>query len=109
MKEKIVKIMKGEKMSWFVSKEGKKVLQKVCENKDKDVELWKYMLRRELATFISTCILMTYIIEVTNKTYLSLELRVITFIYFVYIIIKMIGAIIRYGILIAEHKEESEK
>ena len=96
----------------FVSKEDKKVLQKVRENKDKDVETWKYMIRRESSTMISTGLLMAYIgyaMEKAETTNLSLEFCIITVISFVYVMINFIGMITILGKLTTKHKEESEK
>ena len=98
-------------MLGFVSKEDKKkVLQKVRENKDKDVETWKYVTEKSCVIMLLSMFLAALSIGVLRYVNIvSWELKFIAKIGLVLAVISYIGLIRGVTELTREDKKESKK
>ena len=92
----------------FISKEDKKILQKVRENKNKDLETWKYMIGRESATMVSTMLLFAFSVSVMDYAEIinfPLSIKILAAISLVFGIINLVGMCIIFTKLTSEDKE----
>ena len=95
----------------FISKEDKKkVLQKVRENKDKDVETWKYVTEKSCVIMLLSMFLAALSIGVFRYVNIvSWEFKFIAIIGLVLAVISYIGLIRDLTELTREDKKESKK
>lgn len=103
-------------MFGIVSKQDKKVLQKIRENKDKDEETWKFIIGRETGTIITTGLLFPLAECAMNDAAMNstfLRTKILGVIALIYYMLNVIGiATIIVTLTIGDKKEdkkESEK
>ena len=95
-------------MLGFISKEDKKkVLQKIRENKEKDVETWKYVTEKSCVILVLSMLLTALSIGVIeNVNILSWEFIMVAIIALVLAVISYIGLIRDLTELTRENKNE---
>ena len=95
----------------FISKENKKkVLQKVRENKEKDVETWKYVTEKNCVIMLLSMFLAVLSIGVLRYVNIvSWEFKFIAIIGLVLAVISYIGLMRDLMELTRENKKESKK
>lgn len=95
----------------FINKEDKKkLLQKVRENKEKDVETWKYVEEKSCVIMLLSIFLSVLsIVVLKDVNIVSWEFKIVAIIGLVLAVISYIGMIRDLTELTRENKKESEK
>lgn len=95
-------------MYGFINKEELKSLQKVRENKEKDLGIWKYIMGREFVIMILSMFLALLSIKIFEIDE-SLEIKVIAIMCFIFAVICYIGFVKALRELTRENKKESKE
>lgn len=95
-------------MFGIITKKDKKALQKIRENKEKDTEIWPFIIRRESMNIITSGMLLAFGINMWNEITMgnrAFENKIIGAIVSIYAILNFIGTVMVIFKLTGEDKK----